>query len=139
MKAIVAHEYGGPEVLKYEEFPDPVAGPGEVLVRVAAASVNPADYKQRSGMMKDVFPIDFPGIIGLDLSGTIVAVGSEVQGFAVGDQLIEAAANEDQNLGRCRGTLADHWAIQNARHRAKGFSVCRRRHDDGRIEGLFRN
>ena len=53
MKAIVVHQYGGPEVLKYEEYPDPVAGPGEVLVRVAAASVNPIDYKRRAGLTKN--------------------------------------------------------------------------------------
>ena len=47
MKAIVVHQYGGPEVLKFEEYPDPVPGPGEVLVRVAATSVNPLDYKRR--------------------------------------------------------------------------------------------
>lgn len=77
MKAIVVHEYGGPEVLKYEEYPDPLAGTGEVLVRVAAASVNPADYKQRSGAMKDFFPINFPGVIGIDVSGTIAAIGPD--------------------------------------------------------------
>ncbi len=54
MKAIVVHEYGGPEVLKFEEYPDPVPGPGEILVRVAAASVNPIDYKRRNaGLTKD--------------------------------------------------------------------------------------
>src|ERR1700746_1734475 len=56
MKAIVVHEYGGPEVLKFEEFPDPVPGPGEVLVRVAATSVNPIDYEWRAGLTKDSIP-----------------------------------------------------------------------------------
>jgi NADPH:quinone reductase-like Zn-dependent oxidoreductase len=87
MKAIVVHRYGGPEVLQFEEFPDPVAGRGEVLVRVAAASVNPADLKQRAGEMKEFFPIDFPGVIGIDVSGTVAAVGPGVTGFAVGDQV----------------------------------------------------
>ena len=53
MKAIVVNQYGGPEVLKFEEYPDPVPGPGEVLVRVAATSVNPIDYKRRAGLTKD--------------------------------------------------------------------------------------
>jgi NADPH:quinone reductase-like Zn-dependent oxidoreductase len=87
MKAVVVHQYGGPEVLQYEEFPDPSAGPGEVLVRVAAASVNPVDLKQRSGMMSDVFPIVFPGVIGVDLSGTVVSLGPGAKGFAIGDQV----------------------------------------------------
>jgi NADPH:quinone reductase-like Zn-dependent oxidoreductase len=50
MKAIVVYQYGGPEVLRFEDYPDPVPGPGEVLVRVAAASVNPIDYKRRAGL-----------------------------------------------------------------------------------------
>jgi NADPH:quinone reductase-like Zn-dependent oxidoreductase len=50
MKAIVMHEYGGPEVLKYEDYPDPSPGEGEVLVRVAAAGINPLDLMQRSGL-----------------------------------------------------------------------------------------
>src|ERR1035438_7331236 len=73
MRAIVVHEYGGPEVLKFEEYPDPVPGRGEVLVRVAAASVNPIDYKRRAGLTKDFYPLQFPGLIGVDMSGTAVA------------------------------------------------------------------
>jgi NADPH:quinone reductase-like Zn-dependent oxidoreductase len=49
MNAVVVHQYGGPEVLKFEHYPDPVPGPGEVLVLVAATSVNPIDYKRRAG------------------------------------------------------------------------------------------
>jgi NADPH:quinone reductase-like Zn-dependent oxidoreductase len=62
MEAIVVHEYGGPEVLKSKNIRILSPETGEVLVRVAAASVNPADYKQRSGAMKDVFFINFPGV-----------------------------------------------------------------------------
>src|SRR5580698_5748946 len=87
MKAIVVHEYGGPEVLKFEEFPDPVPGPGEVLVRVAAASVNPIDYKRRAGLTKDFYPIKFPGLTGIDMAGTVVKIGSGVEDFSVGDQV----------------------------------------------------
>ncbi len=87
MKAIVVHEYGGPEVLKFEEYRDPVARPGEVLVRVAATSVNPIDLKQRAGLTKDFYPIHFPGLIGIDMAGTVVKIGSGVEGFSVGDQV----------------------------------------------------
>jgi len=93
MKAIVVHEYGGPEVLKFEEYPDPVAGPGQVLVRVAAASVNPIDYKRRAGLTKDFYPLKFPGLIGIDMSGTVVKIGPGVEGFAVGDQVFAMADN----------------------------------------------
>lgn len=93
MKAIVVHEYGGPEVLKFEEYPDPVPGSGEVLVRVAATSVNPIDYKRRAGLTKDFYPLKFPGLIGVDMAGTVVKVAAEVEGFAVGDQVFAMADN----------------------------------------------
>ena len=93
MKAVVVHQYGGPEVLKFEEYPDPVAGPGEVLVRVAAASVNPIDYKRRAGLTKDFYPITFPGLIGVDVAGTVVKIGPAVEDFSVGDQVFAMADN----------------------------------------------
>ncbi len=93
MKAIVVREYGGPEVLKYEEYPDPVPGPGEVLVRVAAASVNPIDYKRRAGLTKDFYPMTFPGLIGVDMSGTVVKVGPGVEAFTAGDRVFAMADN----------------------------------------------
>ena len=93
MKAIVVHQYGGPEVLKFEEYPDPIAGPGEVLVRVAAASVNPIDYKRRAGLTKDFYPLTFPGLIGVDLAGTVIKVGPEVEAFEEGDRVFAMADN----------------------------------------------
>jgi NADPH:quinone reductase-like Zn-dependent oxidoreductase len=91
MKAVVVHQYGGPEVLKFEEYPDPVPGPGEVLVRVAAASVNPIDYKRRAGLTKDFYPLKFPGLIGVDMAGTVIKIGPGVGGFSVGDQVFAMA------------------------------------------------
>jgi NADPH:quinone reductase-like Zn-dependent oxidoreductase len=93
MKAIVVHQYGGPEVLKFEDYPDPVPGPGEVLVRVAATSVNPIDYKRRAGLLKDFDPVQFPGLIGVDIAGTVVRGGPGVQGFSAGDHVFAMAAN----------------------------------------------
>jgi len=93
MKAVVVHQYGGPEVLKFEEYPDPVSGAGEVLVRVAATSVNPIDYKRRAGLTQDFYPIKFPGLIGVDIAGTVVKIGPEVEGFSVGDQVFTMADN----------------------------------------------
>ena len=93
MKAVVVHKYGGPEVLKFEDYPDPVPGAGEVLVRVAAASVNPLDYKRRAGLTDDYYPIHFPGLIGVDMAGTVVKIGPEVEGFSVGDRVFSMADN----------------------------------------------
>jgi NADPH:quinone reductase-like Zn-dependent oxidoreductase len=93
MKAVVVHKYGGPEVLKFEDYPNPVPGAGEVLVRVAAASVNPLDYKRRAGLTDDYYPIHFPGLIGVDMAGTVVKIGPEVEGFSVGDQVFSMADN----------------------------------------------
>ncbi len=87
------HQYGGPEVLKFEDYPDPAPAPGEVLVRVAATSVNPIDYKRRAGLMKDFSPILFPGLIGVDIAGTVVKIGPGVEGFSAGDQVFAIAAN----------------------------------------------
>jgi NADPH:quinone reductase-like Zn-dependent oxidoreductase len=91
MKAVVLHQYGGPEVLRFEDYPDPVPGPGEVLVRVAAASVNPIDYKRRAGLTKDFYPMHFPGLIGVDVAGTVVEIGPGVEGFSAGDRVFAMA------------------------------------------------
>ena len=93
MKAIVVHQYGGPEVLKFEDYPDPVPGQGEVLVRVAASSVNPIDYKRRAGLTKDFYPLHFPGLIGVDIAGTVVSLGPGVTDFSVGDRVFAMADN----------------------------------------------
>ena len=93
MKAVVVHQYGGPEVRKFEDYPDPVPGPGEVLVRVAAASVNPIDYKRRAGLTKDFYPLKFPGLIGVDMAGTVVKIGPGVEDFSAGDQVFAMADN----------------------------------------------
>ena len=93
MKAIVVHQYGGPEVLQFEDYPDPVPGLCDVLVRVAAASVNPIDYKRRAGLTKDFYPLQFPGLIGVDVAGTVAGLGPGVEGFSVGDRVFAMADN----------------------------------------------
>jgi len=91
MKAVVLHEYGGPDKLKWEDVDDPKVGEGEVLVRLAASSVNPVDYKMRSGAAKERFPVEFPGIIGRDVSGIVREVGPDVTGFEPGDKVMALA------------------------------------------------
>jgi len=82
MKAAFIERHGGPEVLKYGDFPDPVAGAGEVVIDVFAASVNGADWKVRAG---DYRQSKFPYVLGRDFSGVVSAVGEGVQDLRVGD------------------------------------------------------
>jgi hypothetical protein len=69
MKAVRVHNYGGPEVPRFEDSPRPTRGSGELLIRVHAASVNPIDWKIRAGYMKDHIPLPLPFIPGWDVSG----------------------------------------------------------------------
>lgn len=85
MKAFVLDKYGAP--LRRASVPEPVAGPHQVLVRVAAAGVNHADERTRTGEFKALFPLDLPTIMGGELSGEVIAVGDQVSGFAVGDEV----------------------------------------------------
>ena len=86
MKAVRFHEFGGPEVLRYEDAEQPVAGEGQVLVHVAGSAFNPADGGIRGGTLP--FPVALPHIPGYDVSGTVAAVGDGVSAFKVGDSVI---------------------------------------------------
>ena len=89
MRAVVLHEYGGPEKLKFEDnVPDPHVSGGTVLIAAAAASVNPIDWKQRSGMRQKDLPLSFPAILGRDVSGIVRAVGANVKHFKPGDRVL---------------------------------------------------
>jgi NADPH:quinone reductase-like Zn-dependent oxidoreductase len=93
MKAIRVHEFGGPEVLRYETVPVPELKPGEVLVRVHAVGINPPDWYLRDGYERQHLPaelrpsIPLPAIPGSDVSGVVEAVATDVQGFSVGDEV----------------------------------------------------
>jgi NADPH:quinone reductase-like Zn-dependent oxidoreductase len=91
MKAVRIHNYGGPEVLVYEDATRPAAGPGEVLVRAAATSVNPFDCAVRAGYMTGWYNYPLPHIPGLDVSGVVAEVGAGVEQFAAGDEVYARA------------------------------------------------
>jgi NADPH:quinone reductase-like Zn-dependent oxidoreductase len=78
MNAVLLHGYGSVDQLVYEEVPIPLAGPGEVLVKMASTSVNPIDYKIRRGEMQEIMPLQLPFIPGYDLAGQVVALGEGV-------------------------------------------------------------
>src|SRR6201747_1545270 len=85
MRAVVVREPGGPEVLGWEEVPDPVCGPGEVVVDVVASAVNRADLLQRQGFYPP--PPGASDVLGLECSGVVSAVGGGVDGWQVGDEV----------------------------------------------------
>lgn len=87
MFAMVIRETGGPDVFEYAELETPVPGPGEVLVRVAYAGVNPADWKNRQGYLAQYRPYVFPYVIGFDAAGVVAAIGEGVTQFAEGDRV----------------------------------------------------
>ncbi len=88
MKAVRFHEYGGIEVLRYEDVDRPRPAPGEVLVQVAGAAFNPIDTWFRAGIIDQIYPVTFPHTLGLDLAGTVVEQGDGVGLPAVGDAVI---------------------------------------------------
>ena len=79
--------YGGPEVMKYQDMPDPKPRAGDILVKVAGIGINPEDMLERNGELKDSFPLKFPAIIGLDVSGTVAAIGDGVTDLKVGERV----------------------------------------------------
>jgi len=87
MKAMVIREYGSASVLEYEEVEAPTIKPDELLVKVSAAGVNPVDWKIRKGMLKVITGNKFPMILGFDLAGEVLKVGSQVSDFQVGDKI----------------------------------------------------
>jgi NADPH:quinone reductase-like Zn-dependent oxidoreductase len=87
MKAVRFHEYGGPEVLNYEDAPMPEAGAGEVLVRVHATSVNPVDWKIRAGYLRAFREYPLPFILGWDVSGVVESVGPGITQWKAGDEV----------------------------------------------------
>jgi NADPH:quinone reductase-like Zn-dependent oxidoreductase len=88
MKAVRFHEYGGPEVLRYEDVEQPTPGAGQVRIRVAATSFNGVDGTIRAGFMQGPIPVELPHTPGIDVAGTVDALGDHVDEIAVGDQVI---------------------------------------------------
>ncbi len=88
MWAVVLGEYGGVDKLHWKQVEDPRPGEGEVLVSLAATSVNPVDWKMRSGAAKERFPLEFPAILGRDVSGVVREVGPGAEGFVAGDRVM---------------------------------------------------
>jgi NADPH:quinone reductase-like Zn-dependent oxidoreductase len=87
MKAVLLRGYGDVSQLSYEDVPEPLVAAGEVLVKTIAVSINPIDWKLRRGDLKEMMPLEFPTILGRDLSGEVVALGEGVEGLKVGERV----------------------------------------------------
>lgn len=103
MRAIVLNRFGGPEVLEPATIERPRAGPGQLVVQVAYAGVNPADWKAREGWLARYFHYSFPFVVGFDAAGRVAEIGKGVSGFAVGDRVVTAS---NQGKGE-RGSYAE--------------------------------
>ena len=105
MKAAFIHETGEPSVFQYGDLPAPEPGPGQVVVKIGAAAVNPIDTYIRSGAV--ALPIEFPYICGCDLAGTVEAVGESISRFAAGDRVW----GSNQSLFGRQGSFAEYAAV----------------------------
>ena len=109
MKAVRLHAYGGPENLKFEDdVPEPALSVDSVLVEVAAASVNPIDWKVRSGARQKDFPLLLPAILGRDVSGVVRAVGRNIRAFKPGDRVLALADATYAEFVAVEGSILTH-------------------------------
>lgn len=117
MRAARYHEYGDPSVLTVEEAPDPHAGPGQVRIRVAAASVNPIDWKFRAGYLREMMPLALPAIPGRDAAGVVDEVGEGVSDATVGARvfgLSDTGTSAEYALLTAWAPLPDRWSDEQA-------------------------
>jgi NADPH:quinone reductase-like Zn-dependent oxidoreductase len=109
VKAVRLYEYGDPENLKYEEdAPEPTLNADSVLVESSATSVNPIDWKIRSGARQKDFPLKLPAILGVDVSGVVRAVGHNIRTFKPGDRVLASAAATYAELVAVEGSILTH-------------------------------
>jgi NADPH2:quinone reductase len=111
MRAMVIDGFGGPDVLRFGEIERPRAAPGTVIVQVAYAGVNPADWKAREGWLSRYFDYQFPFVVGFDAAGIVAEIGAGVTGLAVGDRVVTAS---NQGKGE-RGSYAEYVASDRER------------------------
>jgi len=111
MFAMVLNRVGGPEVFEYQQVPTPQPAAGEVLIKIACAGINPADWKDRQGHLEQYYSYQFPYIVGFDAAGIIAQVGAGVSEYKVGDRVLTCS---DHGQGRW-GTYAEYVATSLAK------------------------
>jgi NADPH:quinone reductase-like Zn-dependent oxidoreductase len=108
VRAVRIHAHGGPEVLQVDHVPEPEPGPDDLLVRLRATSVNHRDVWIRRGHPHPAYHVDLPAVLGIDVCGDVVDVGSEVVAFRPGDRV---TANPYMPCGACRYCLAGRFQL----------------------------
>src|SRR6202451_3637269 len=109
MKAVRLHDFGGPEKLIFDtDVPAPVVNDDSVLVEAAATSVNPIDWKIRSGARQKDFPLKLPAILGRDVSGVVRAIGRNIRTFKPGDHVLALATETYSELVAVEGSILTH-------------------------------
>ena len=122
MKAVRVHEFGGPEVLRYEDVPDPKLRKDQVLVRVRACAMNHLDLWVRKGMPG----VNLPHILGSDVAGEIVEVGEYVTGFKTGQRVLRAPMHLP--VRRVLGITCGRCYRRSSTVAASGFSITPRKY-----------
>jgi NADPH:quinone reductase-like Zn-dependent oxidoreductase len=131
MKTVCIYSYGGPEVIVYENAPRPHPGAGEVLVRVHAAGINPVDWKIREGLLKGMLHHTLPLVLGWDVSGIVVALGSGLTRLKVGDEVF-SRPDIDRD-----GAYAEYITIQESEVALKPKSEEALRTSEQHFKALF--
>jgi NADPH:quinone reductase-like Zn-dependent oxidoreductase len=116
VRAVQFAEYGDPDVLRVADVEEPHAGPGQIRIAVRAASVNPIDWKKRSGMFAEQMPLELPYVLGNDASGVVDEVGDGVEGVAAGDEVFGFTAGG-------HGSNAEYAVLEKGRWAAKPAGV----------------
>ncbi|MFC4069801.1 NADP-dependent oxidoreductase [Actinoplanes subglobosus] len=112
MKAMRMHGYGVPAMIHEDEIDRPSPGPGEVLLRTAATTFNPSEAGLRQGLLRSIIPLDLPYTMGLDVAGTVVAVGDPVvEPPGAGDRVGASFGVGDRVIGRLDGGAAADFAV----------------------------
>jgi NADPH:quinone reductase-like Zn-dependent oxidoreductase len=113
MLAVRIHEYGDASTLQFEEIPRPTPGVGEILVRVVGASVNPVDWRMRSGAIRERLPLTFPAILGCDFAGVVAGLGTGAEPFHIGDEVYGfCGAGPDGSYAEYLALPASHAALR---------------------------
>lgn len=107
MRAVVYEEFGGADMLRVVERPEPHIGADAVVVKVAAASLNPVDYKIREGYLRGLLDVHFPAVPGWDVAGTVVKAGLDTPELAVGDEVLAYVRKDIVQ----EGTLAEYVSV----------------------------